>query len=95
MKIIIIIGIIFSVWFFPYKNQEIKNIPSLNVGVYHRKSLLGSSSVDIRNFNGELLARKKVSERVEREDIEVHLGGRGVVIFTGESDWVWFPEEVK
>lgn len=60
--------------------------------VVFRKTVVFGACIELRDSKGVVLAKQGVSSSVDPEFITVHGDSDSIVVFSGESDWVWKRE---
>lgn len=71
------------------ENKEIAQIPEHSLVVGYKNMPLFKPMIELRRVDGDVLARKYVSENLDLTYVEVHYDDTGIVILSGDSDWVW------
>lgn len=85
----LIIGVVCCVYFASGESNEILRYPEGEVVVLYKKRPFMAPCIELRKFNGKILASKVVSKGVTAKDVETHVTENGIVILPGDSDWVW------
>ncbi len=76
-------------WSSLIKTQELQVIPEHSLNIVYRKMPFFRPVIELKREDGEILARQFIERDTAIEYIEIHYDDTGIVVLSGNTEWVW------